>query len=152
MEPLEQLLAEHPFLQGLAPRHLGRLAECAEVRHFAANQFLFREGEEVKDFFLIRSGQVAMEIHTSRRGAITIQTRQEGDILGWVGLAPPYQWNFDGRAMVIARTVALKVDCLRHICEADHELGYELLKRFVNRLAQHFKSMKLQMVNILHGV
>jgi CRP/FNR family cyclic AMP-dependent transcriptional regulator len=152
MEPLEQLLAEHPFLQGLAPHHLSRLAECAEVRQFAANQFLFREGEEAKEFFLVRSGQVAMEIFTARRGPVSIQTRQEGDILGWIGLTPPYQWNFDARAMVITRTIALNVDCLRRVCEEEHELGYELLKRFVSRTGQHFKSLKLQLLNIIHGI
>jgi CRP-like cAMP-binding protein len=152
MEPLEQLLAEHPFLQGLAPQHLSRLAECAEVRQFAANQFLFREGEEVKEFFLVRYGQVAMEIFTARRGPITVQTRQEGDILGWIGLPPPFQWNFDARAMVMTRTIALNADCLLRACEEDHNLGYELLKRFISRMAHHFKSMKLQLVNIIHGV
>ena len=152
MESLEQLLAEHPFLQGLSPQHLSRLAQCAEVRQFAAGQFLFREGEEVKEFFLVRYGQVAMEIFTSRRGPMTIQTRQEGDILGWIGVAPPFQWNFDARAMVITRTIALKVEGLLSVCEEDHELGYELLKRFISRVAQHFKSLKLQMVNLLHGI
>ncbi len=152
MESLEQLLAEHPFLQGLSPKHLGRLAECAEARQFAAGQFLFREGEEVKEFFLVRYGQVAMEIFTARRGPITIQTRQEGDILGWIGVAPPLQWNFDARATVITRAIVLKTDSLLKVCEQDHELGYELLKRFIGRMANHFKSLKLQLLNILHGV
>jgi CRP-like cAMP-binding protein len=152
MESLEQLLAEHPFLEGLAPHHLKALAACAQVRQFTANQFLFREGEEAKEFFLIRSGQVAMEIYTSRRGPITIQTRQEGDILGWIGLSPPYQWNFDARSMVIVRTIALDVGCLRQACEEDRELGYELLKRFTNRMAHHFRSLKLQLLDIIHGI
>ncbi len=152
MEPLEQLLAEHPFFQGLAPQHLSRLAQCAEVRQFAANQFLFREGEEVKEFFLVRHGQVAMEIFTARRGPITVQTRQHGDILGWIGLPPPYRWNFDARAMVITRTIAIRVDCLFQLCEADHELGYTLLKRYMRAMAEYYKSLKLQLVNIVHGL
>jgi CRP-like cAMP-binding protein len=152
MESLEQLLAEHPFLQGLAPHQVARLAQCAEVRQFAAGQFLFREGEEVREFFLLRYGQVAMEIFTARRGPVMVQTRQEGDILGWIGVAPPLQWSFDGRAMVITRTIALKVDCLLSLCEADHELGYELLKRFIGRITHHFKSLKLQLLDILHGI
>jgi CRP-like cAMP-binding protein len=152
MESLEQLLSEHPFLQGLAPRHLSRLARCAEVKQFAADQFLFREGEEIKEFFLVRYGQVAMEIYTARRGPIMVQTRQEGDILGWLGVTPPVQWNIDARAMVITRTIALKTDCLLRVCEEDHELGYELLKRFVSRMAHHFKSLKLQLLDIRHGV
>lgn len=152
MESLEQLLAEHPFLQGLAPRHLDRLAQCAEARQFAAGQFLFREGEDANEFFLVRHGQVAMEIFTHRRGAVVVQTRQEGDILGWLGVPPPVQWNFDARAMVITRTIALKTVCLLRACEEDHELGYELLKRFTSRMAHHFKSLKLQLIDIIHGI
>uniref|UniRef100_A0A7C3SHK3 Cyclic nucleotide-binding domain-containing protein n=1 Tax=Desulfobacca acetoxidans TaxID=60893 RepID=A0A7C3SHK3_9BACT len=152
MESMEQLLAEHPFLQGLAPQYLSRLASCAEVRQYAAGQFLFREGEEVREFFLVRHGQVAMEIYSARRGPITVQTRQGGDILGWIGLPPPYLWNFDGRAMVITRTIAIRVECLYQLCETDHEIGYTLLKRYVGAMAEHFKSLKLQLVDIIHGL
>lgn len=152
MESLEQLLAEHPFLQGLAPHYLSRLAACAEVRQFGANEFLFREGEEVKEFYLVRHGQVAMEIYSARRGPITVQTRQGGDILGWIGISPPYRWNFDARAMVLTRTVALRVDCLYQLCETDHELGYLLLKRYVGAMAEYFKSLKLQFVSLAHGI
>ncbi|MBW1992451.1 MAG: cyclic nucleotide-binding domain-containing protein [Deltaproteobacteria bacterium] len=152
MEALEQLLAEHPFLQGLPSRHLSRLVDFAEAKQFDAQQFLFREGEAAREFFLIRSGQVAMEIYTARRGAITIQTRQAGDVLGWMGLKPPYQWNVDARAMTVVRVITLKVEGLWRLCEEDHELGYDLLKRHIGCMAQYFKSMKLQLVSLVHGV
>jgi CRP/FNR family transcriptional regulator, cyclic AMP receptor protein len=152
MEPVEQLLAEHPFLQGLAPHHLRALAGCASTRHFAADQFLAREGEEVREFYLVRSGRVVLEVYTARRGAITIQTRREGDSLGWICLPAPYYWNFDIRALDITRTIVFRVDCLTQACEADPVLGYELLKRFVHAMAHHFKSLKLQMVDLVHDL
>jgi CRP/FNR family transcriptional regulator, cyclic AMP receptor protein len=152
MEPVEQLLAEHPFLKGLAPEHLQALAKCASTRQFAADEFLAREGEEVQEFYLVRYGRVVLEIYSARRGAITIQTRREGDTVGWICLPAPYFWNFDIRALDVTRTIAFRVDCLTQLCEADPGLGYELLKRFVNSMAHHFKSLKLQMVDLVHGL
>ncbi len=148
MENMEQLLAQHPFLQGLEPGALKLLAGCASQKHFSPNQYLFREGEETREFFLIRHGTVAMELFRARKGGITIQTRSEGDVLGWLGLPPPYTWNFDARAVTLTRTVALEVEGVLRLCEENHELGYGLLKRLIGALAQHFRMMKLQLVDM----
>jgi len=59
MENLERLLAEHPFLAGLPKDHLELLVGCAANVKFNAKQYLFREGEEAEQFFIIRSGKVA---------------------------------------------------------------------------------------------
>ncbi len=152
MERLEPLLAEHPFCRGLEPQYLTRLADCAALKQFAADQFIAREGEELTEFFLVRSGLVALELFTARRGPLVIQTRGAGDFLGWLALTPPVAWTVDARALEVTRVMALRLDCLAPLLEADPLLGFTLLKRFVQGMALHFKSMKLQLVNLIHGL
>jgi hypothetical protein len=60
---------------------------------FEPGQFVFREGEEANQFYLIRHGKVTSEIHAPPRGSIIIQTLGEGDVLGWSWLFPPYRWK-----------------------------------------------------------
>lgn len=148
METLERVLAEHAFFAGLEPRYLQLLVGCASNVRFEAGQYIFREGEEANQFFLIRHGKVAVEIHAAERGPITIQTLGEGEVLGWSWLIPPYNWQFDARAVELTRAIALDGKCLRTKAEEDHDLGYEILKRFVHVIEDRLQAARLQLLNI----
>lgn len=121
-------LAEHPFLAGLSRRHLQILAECAMEVNFNAGEVIFQEGDPANRFYLLRSGKVCLEA-PGEIGARVVQTIGAGDVLGWSWLFPPYLWRFD--AKVVERTQATFIygTRLRELCEEDHDLGYEIMKR-----------------------
>ncbi len=148
METLEPILAEHPFLKGLAPSHLKLLVGCAENVRFDAGMFVFREGTEADRFFIIRHGSVALEMYSPERGAVPIQTVGEGEVIGWSWLVPPYHWHYDARATELTRAIALDGVCLRQKCEEDHELGYELLKRFAHIMEKRLEATRLQLLDV----
>lgn len=148
MQTMESTLAAHPFFQGLAPRHLESLAACASKVNFNAGQFLCREHEEATQFFLINHGRVAVEIFRARKGPITIQSLGPGEVLGWLWFLKPYHWHLDARAVDLTRAISLDVACLMAICEKDHELGYEIMKRYAHTLAVQFRVTILQLLDI----
>jgi CRP-like cAMP-binding protein len=148
MENLERLIREHPFFHDLQPQFCQTLVGCAANVRFEAGQFIFRAGEEANWFYLIRHGRVTVELHTAERGAIVLQTLGPGDVLGWSWLVPPYRWRFDARATELTRALALDGACLRQKCEADHALGYELLKRFTPVIAQRLEAARWQLLNM----
>jgi CRP/FNR family transcriptional regulator, cyclic AMP receptor protein len=148
METLERILTEHPFFQGLEPLHLQLLVGCAANQVFKPGEAIIRRGEEANEFYLIRHGKVAVELRTPGRGALTVQTLGEGEVLGWSWLWPPYRWHFDARAMELVRAIALDGKCLRLKCEEDHHLGYELLKRFAHIVTKRFDATLLQLLDV----
>lgn len=89
METLEPILAGHSFLKGLEPHYIQLVVGCASNVRFNPDQFIFREGEEADQFYVIRHGKVAVEVFTPERGPLIIDTLGEGDILGWSWLLPP---------------------------------------------------------------
>ena len=151
MENLERLLSEHPFFEGLEQRYLDFIVGCASNARFDAGQFIAREGEEAKQFYLIRHGKVAIEVFAPERGALTIETLEAGELLGWSWLVPPYFWRFDARALDLVRATALDGECLRRKCEEDPRLGYELLKRFSRIIVLRLEATRLQLLD-LYGV
>jgi CRP/FNR family cyclic AMP-dependent transcriptional regulator len=148
METLEPVLAAHPFLQGLDPRYLKIIGACASRVDFKAGQLLFREQDEAGQFYLINHGRVAVEIYRHRRGPVTIQTLREGEALGWLWFEKPYHWHFDARAVQLTRATVLDVKALMQKCEQDHELGYELMKRYAHMLAVQFRVTTMQLVDM----
>ena len=109
---------------------------------------LFREGEEANQFYIIRGGKVALQVYSPGKGSIIIDTLTEGDILGWSWLIPPYQWRFDAVASELTRAIALDGLCLRNKCESDHDLGYELLKRFTSIVDSRLESTRLRLLDM----
>jgi CRP/FNR family cyclic AMP-dependent transcriptional regulator len=61
---------------------------------------------------------------------------------------PPYRWHFDARAVELTRAIALDGECLRGKCEEDHDLGYEIMKRFALVIAERLEATRLQLLDV----
>jgi CRP/FNR family cyclic AMP-dependent transcriptional regulator len=148
MQGLEQILREHAFFAGFAPEHSALVAGCARNHRFDAGEYLFREGEPADEFFLIRHGKVALDIVAPGQRPIVFATPGEGEIVGAAWLVPPYRWTFDARAIELVRAIGIDAACLRGKCEADHHLGYEMMKRFLPVLVNRLHATQLQLLDI----
>jgi CRP/FNR family transcriptional regulator, cyclic AMP receptor protein len=148
MENLKGILAEHPFFKGLEDRYLDLLVGCASNVRYNPGEFFFRQGEDADHFYIVRHGLVSVEMFATGRGPITVQTLGEGEVLGWSWLVAPYRWMFDARATQLTRAIALDGKCLRDKFSKDHDLGYELLTRFVQVIEQRLNATRLQLLNV----
>jgi CRP-like cAMP-binding protein len=151
METLERIIAEHPFFQGLSERYVHLLVGCATNVRFHPGEPVFLEGGDANHFYLLREGKVALEVHTGVDQPIVIQTMGAGDVLGWSWLIPPHKWRFDARAVEDTRAFALDGACLRKKCEEDHDLGYELLKRFSAMMSQRLQATRRELLDVYHA-
>lgn len=148
IETIEGILAAHPFFKGLDEKYVKLIVGCASNVRFNPGHFIFREGEEANNFYLIRQGKVSLELFAPNRGSVTIQTIEEGDLLGWSWLIPPYHWHYDAKALELTRAFALDGKCLREKCEKDNSLGYELLKKFSHIIAERLQATHLQLLDV----
>jgi CRP/FNR family cyclic AMP-dependent transcriptional regulator len=153
IEGLERIVREHRFFAGLEESFLRLVVGCARNARFEAGQYLFREGEPADQLYLIRHGRVALELSAPGRGRVTFQTLGENEILGVSWLIPPYRWTYDARAIELIRAISIDAACLRGKCEADHDLGYEMMKRFMPVLIQRLQATRLQILDVYgqHG-
>jgi CRP-like cAMP-binding protein len=148
MQGLERTVKEHPFFAGMQDAFCNLVCGCAKNAHFGAGQYLFHEGEPADWFYLLRHGRVALQLTAPGRGAVTFQTVAEGEIVGVSWLIPPYRWTYDAKAIELTRAIAMNANCLRQKCEADHDLGYEMMKRFMPVLIQRLQATRLQILDV----
>lgn len=148
MQTLEPILAEHPFFKGLKPEYLQLITGCASNVRLSTGSYIFHEGEEASQFYLIRKGKVALEIFAAQYGPITIETIEAGEVLGWSWIFPPYRWHFSGRVSEPIRAIVLDGECLRAKGEADHDLGYELMKRVAQIMMERLNATRIRLLDI----
>ncbi len=147
-ETLDVLLRDHPFFRDLDDPYIQFIAGCGRNVVFEPGSYLFREGEEANQLFILRRGRVALEILVPGRGPVVIDAPEEGEVLGFSWIFPPYRWRFDGRALEQVRAVALDAVCLRAKCDGDPKLGYELMKRCASILIRRLQSSRLRVIDM----
>ena len=145
-ESYQRILAEHPFLKDLAPHHLKFMAACASELRFAAGEYILREGEAAGHLYLINQGRVALGTVIPNLGFTTIETLGDGEALGWSWFIPPYHWHFSALTIIPTWIIAMDGQRLREKCDADHDFGYELIKRLALILGQRLRMTRKQLV------
>ena len=145
---LERILGEHPFPRDMKEDHLRAIAGSATVVRFEAGDEIFREGDPAHRFYLIRTGTVALQQVSYRIEPFTVLSLNQGTSLGWSWLFPPYRWKFSARTIHPPRAFAMDSRCLRDKAENDHDLGYELLKRFSRVFETRLETMRLQLADV----
>ena len=148
MKGLDAILHEHPFFAGFAAPHMQLVAGCARNHRFDEGQYLFHEGDPADEFFVIRHGRVALDITAPGRDPIVFETLGPGEIVGASWLVPPYRWMFDARALEVVRAIGIDAACLRGKCDADHDLGYQMMTRFLPILVKRLHATRLQILDV----
>ena len=149
MGKLETIISEHYCIKGLEQNYLDMIIEKASDVSFDTGDLIFGENEKADKFYIIKEGIVALETTLAPdRDPITIQMLGEGDILGWGWLFPPYKAHFDAKAVAPTNAISMDGKFILEQCEKDHDLGYELLKRFTYIMQQRLQAVRLQNPNM----
>ena len=151
IKPIEQLIEEHPFFAALSPDQIGLIAGCGTNVVFSEGTMISREGEPADEFYVIRRGRIAVSTFIPSNGDLVLQTLDQGDVMGFSWLFPPFTWAFDSRAVQEVHAISLDGKCLRGKCDNDTALGYDLMKRFAAIMIDRLRATRLQLIDVYGG-
>jgi CRP-like cAMP-binding protein len=141
-------LGGHAFLRGMTGRHLAILSRACWVAPLEAGHRLFEEGGAAHRFWLLRSGQIALDLHSPGRHGLIVETLGPGDLAGLSWLVPPYQWQFGATAVQDTVTFELNAIAVRAACEEDPGLGYALLQRVMSAASSRLHATRVRMLDL----
>ena len=145
---LRSVVNEHPLFEGLDNHFLYALHGCASEVEFETGDRTFEYGEPADSFYLIGQGRISLDIAVPGRGVIPVQTLQDGEVVGWSWLFPPYQWHFSGRALEATTAIAFDADCVRLLIAQDHEFGFEMMQSFSQIVIERLQAARIQLVDM----
>ncbi|MGZ4592783.1 MAG: cyclic nucleotide-binding domain-containing protein [Actinomycetes bacterium] len=148
MQTMDEMLAGQPFFTGLDESVIRLIAGCATNVHVEAGAYIFREGEDADRFFVVRRGRVALELREPGGKVHLLDTVEEGEVLGWSWLVPPYRWFLDARAVDTVSAVSIDGTCLRGKCDEDPALGYALLQRVARVMYDRLQSTRVRLLDL----
>jgi CRP-like cAMP-binding protein len=141
--------SRHPFVAGITPEMVEELAGCiVGLESWDSDEVVFRSGGPADRCYLIRTGEVAIEVHSPGAGSRILQTVSRGEVLGWSWLFEPHRWAFDARVLTPTEAIVLDGRKVRE-CIAEHtELGFEVMTRFAELIAERLRATRLQLLDL----
>lgn len=139
-------LRHHPFVAEFEPHHIDKLAQLAKERHFERDQILFREGDDVTEFYLIVNGLVALEIAAPGH-LFRVQTLFSGDELGWSSLLMGRGKQFQARTLERVEVLGFEGSELLAACREDTLFGFMFMQRLLGVVAERLSATRLQLLD-----
>lgn len=146
-QSIENYLSTREFFSGLDQDFIKFLSDSARERRIKKGDVLFQQGERADKFYLLRKGQVSVQVPALMGPALEIQALGEGQMLGWSWLIPPYRWNFQARALEDSDVLEFDGSAILARCETDPKFGYELFKRFAALMSQRLDAARQKMMD-----
>jgi CRP-like cAMP-binding protein len=142
-------LREIPFLADLSEPHLELLASLSRMRTAKDGEELFHEGDPQDYLYIVLEGRVALEIHIPNRGRLRILTVESGELLGWSSVTDAIPRR-TASARVVCDTRLMAIDSVRlnKACQEDPILGYRIMVRVANVIANRLVSTRIQMLDL----
>ena len=146
-QSIADYLSRHPFFQGMDGPFIEFLADSAVETQLGAGDILFRQGKPADKFYLLRSGQVSVQVPALVGPVLEIQRIGDDQLLGWSWLIPPYRWNFQARVEADSTVIEFDGVAVLKQCEQDPKFGYELLKRFAALMSERLEAARQKMMD-----
>ena len=144
-----ELLADHPFVEGMDEEMMTRIAGCVDsVVKLDPDEVIFRAGGTANRLYLIQHGDVSLEVHSPGIGARIVQTLHGGEVLGWSWMFAPYRWAFDARALTPTEALVLDGKRLRECISQDSELGLYVVSRLARLIVDRLQATRLQLLDL----
>ncbi|MCX5338765.1 cyclic nucleotide-binding domain-containing protein [Streptomyces atratus] len=124
------------------------LDEAAREVPLVLDARLFEEGRKADRFWIIRTGQVEVDLHVPGRRAAVVETLGQDDLLGWSWLFSPHVWHLGAHVIRAGRAVEFDAAAVRSLCEADAVLGRAVYKYVAETVAERLYGTRTRLLQL----
>ena len=141
--PQTQVLREHAFTRGLTEVQIECLARISKPVTFEENDVIFLDGARSRDFYLLQTGSVVVELRTPQY-VMTVQALEPGSVFGWSSLLDDQDTLFQVRAREASTALRIDGATLKAACLSNTDLGAAFLHRILGVVAGRVKATEMR--------
>lgn len=142
-------LKETQLFHDLSDQHLQPLANSGLLQHYGAGFTLFQENSIHHTFYIVFEGSVALDLHPPRRSAKRILTIGPGEILAWSAILADGRMSTSATTLLPTQLMAWPAQKLLELCQNDHEIGFQFMKRISQSLSKRLTATRMQLLDML---
>jgi CRP-like cAMP-binding protein len=138
----------HPSFTGLSDASLDRLVSIGTERSYPSGTAIFEADGPADEFFVIRSGVVALQITAPGREPLVVETLGPGELLGVSWAFPPHRWNWSAVARRDVEVVAFDTALIRDAANDDPELRTALLEAVASEAVSRLHATRMRLLDV----
>lgn len=140
------------IFNGLNDEQLTALATLATEQQFAADSFIFHEGELAHSAYLLKQGLVALSIALPNDKLLTVHTCSAGEIFAWTALIGcGNNLAFTAKTVEESQLIAIPGDALIQQMDSDVALEAIIYRHIACTVASRLHDTRAQLANLLYG-
>lgn len=140
-----ELLRRFPFFSGFTQDHIVTLAKYAEEQKVEKDHYFHREGDQLRNFFIIVEGEVNIVSSLPQKDKeVIITTLAAGDLFGWSALVPPYVATAGAKAVIRGKVISFNAEELLNIFENDCKFGYLMMQKVVQFIRDRLNVIRVE--------
>jgi CRP-like cAMP-binding protein len=113
---------------------------------------IFREGDHSSFFYLLISGNVALDVISPGR-PVRVATLYAGEVLGWSSVTVGRDGKqFQARSLEDVHALAFDGERLRHACEEDYAFGFWFMRAILKVMSGRMHAIRTQLVDVYSPV
>ena len=152
-----ELLATCYLFEGISESQLQHLLAITEETQIRKDQWLFQEGQEAKEFFVIKEGTVELLTKVDDEFELPIaMLRDPGSCFGVSALTAPHVYSLSARCAEQGSLVVIQRAELEKLIQKDRELGYIIMtnwaEQLLNRLKETRQELKIHFKNLFKSM
>ena len=138
------VLRSSKLFSGLSESELEKVASLSTEETHSAGSTIAREGERARKLYILKEGRVVLDIHIGHdpvrpatRATVRVVDRLES--FGWSALVEPHVYTLSAECTEGCKLVAIDGERLRGLIDADHDLGFRVMKRLAAVIASRLR-------------
>ena len=126
----DDIVAGTGFFAELAAPQRARVASLGRIETYRQDTPIYNIGDAAADFYVLVDGMVRFSIGLGSRRTAGGQVLRRGEVFGWAALVEQAPQRIASAFCITSCTVlAINGDQLLLLMEADHSLGFRLMKQ-----------------------
>ncbi len=160
-----ELIRRYQFFADFNMDQVVLLASAANESQVEAEQYIFNEGEELNQFYIVQDGKVAILIDRPNPDVIqptslqltgkfietqtVVSTICPGELFGWSALVPPHAATSSAKTLVTSKIIAFDCQELQREFENDRQFACLMMQKMAQVIRDRLRDMRIESLSVL---
>jgi len=132
----------------LSPPLRTKLLAMAHSFHYDSGQWIFREGDPSRHFYVVKSGHVALEASLGEGEPGVFMMVAPGDCFSWSALLESPVETASARAVEDVEVLGIESRALQDLCWAEPNWGVELHRKVLQLVSERLIATRKQLSDV----
>jgi CRP/FNR family cyclic AMP-dependent transcriptional regulator len=148
-----EVLRRYPLFASIEDPLLKKVAMTGDVISVDKRTWLFREGEDARNLYLVLKGEVMIRVSvgTEILRQIGVLKIGKGEILGWSALVEPYSYQLGAECIQNCELARFDGIQLSELMTHHPHLGYIFMSRVTQVIGERLLNLRIRLVSLVEG-